>query len=296
MELQSPPSTDPLAATPLLQPEEFRALTARMLHNERRLSTADEIPFYGGLGAIFVSYLAWSRGNLPIALIIGIASFLSLMLIYHRAKFNALKSDKETERLKQFLARTQDVGMLGPILDLEVARRIRGERSDPILPSIDATVLRLLPLVQTFHSGSLTSLHRTRIRHYLSRRDLFRGENWQKARGLDKMPFARGVLHALEQVGDKNDLPSIKSLVDEAAPSQELTAALLHCIATIKERVAREEGKEYLLRSGDNPDAAASLLHPTIERTDTPSDQLLRATDGQARPLREAPSSSDFQS
>jgi len=281
MELPSSPSIDPLTAKPLLTTEEFRALAARIHRAEKRLNYAIGIAV-GGLSITVVVALGSIWFGYPTAVV----SWMVLQRLkstYLRAYSCTQKHKQHTERLMRFLTETQDANMVGPILDLEVSYDVEEESFKLILPSIHAAMLRLLPLIEASHRDSLTSRHRNLIWSYLFR---------QKRPGecnLTNMPYARGVLHAMEQIGGKNELPDLKSMHGSFAVSQDLKAAIQHCIEIIEERVPREEGAKFLLRANDNPDKAETLLRPTVECTDTPSDQLLRATSDKAEPPHEVP-------
>ncbi|MCW3098966.1 MAG: hypothetical protein JWL77_4584 [Chthonomonadaceae bacterium] len=292
MELPFQPSTDPIPATPLLHPDEFRALATHIYRAESRFNGAVGVAVIGSLVATIVTALGSIWVGYPIAIVSWTVTIFGLTLMYQWATFGAQKYHKHTESLIQFLADMQDADMLGPLLDLKVSHDGSREISKRMDPAIDAAVLRLLPLVQTAHGDPLNSRHRERITFYWHA-----GTPWLVGtKNLDQLHYRRGILHAMEQIGDMNDLPWLKSLEGRVNLSRELTAAILRCIDIVEERVARAEGKEFLLRSGDNPDAAGTLLRPITERADSPSDQLLRAADEQARPPREDPSSSDFQS
>jgi len=281
MELPSSPSTDPLTAKTLLTPEEFRALAAHIHRAESRLNNAIGIAV-GGLSITVMAALGSIWFGYPAAIVSWMV-LQRLKSMYLRTYSGTQKHKQHTERLMRFLAETQDANMVRPILDLEVSYDVEEENSKLILPSIHAAMLRLLPLIEARHSDSLTSRHR----------DLIWGYMFRKKRpgecNLTNMPYARGVLHAMEQVGGRNELPNLKSMHGSYGVSQELKAAIQHCIDIVEERVAREEGKEFLLRAGDNPDVSETLLRPTIERADTPSDQLLRASAGETKPPHEIP-------
>ena len=163
--------------------------------------------------------------------------------------------------------------MLGPILDIYF---INGHPSirlhDARVPVKDA-ILRLLQLIQSADVDALNTQQRERLR-----RDLFH-------RGVSSdMGYWRGpeyclsVLYALEQIGDKRDLPDIERLLKEHYITDEIRVAAERCAEVIRERVAREEGKDFLLRPERKPEAVDTLLRPSGERSDTPNKELLRAS------------------
>ena len=55
------------------------------------------------------------------------------------------------------------------------------------------------------------------------------------------------ILSALEQIGDKRDLPDVERLLKEHAVTNEVRVAAERCAQVIRERVAREAGKDILL-------------------------------------------------
>lgn len=92
------------------------------------------------------------------------------------------------------------------------------------------------------------------------------------------------MLYALEQIGDKRDLTDVERLLLENRITDEIRTAAARCASVICERVAREEGKDFLLRPERKPEAVDTLLRPSAELQDTPSEQLLRATNANAAP------------
>ena len=88
--------------------------------------------------------------------------------------------------------------------------------------------------------------------------------------------YCLNALYALEQIGDKRDLPDVERLLKEPSITDEIRTAAERCAKAIRERRAREESKDVLLRPDHKPEAPATLLRPAAETADTPPQQLLR--------------------
>lgn len=289
MQLQLPSTADKLVKPDLLvkpdqevllTPEEFRALTVRLRRNAWRYMTSFLLSvFLVPIAVIVGALLSMWVGLIPAIeglLLYGLANALLLALTIALIKADKRKNRQYADRLLQFVIHTHDVAMLGPILDLKEANEPLSN-SDNVDSRIDKAaddaVLRLLPLVQASDADSLNGEQRTHLLCYIWYDADFTG-----TRGLDNLPYARGVLHALEHVGCKDDLPAIMRMLDIVDATPEFRASVQHCAQVVRERAAREEGKDILLRADCKPQAVATLLRHSIESADTPSYELLRAT------------------
>ena len=272
MEPQPPPTTDNPDETALLTPAEFRALAARIQRNSNYGGGLFCGAGYSVLLGITVGAIAsiWVGLLIPVvcAVVYGLVLALTLWLFTAYAR----KDVRHIESLLRFITHTQEAAMLGPILDLKYADMHPGDIYKTINEAIDAAVLRLLPLVRATDADTLNTEQRANIGYYI-----WKGETPGSTRGLDNLPYARGVLHALEQIGDKRDLPKIESLLGAANVTEEFHAAAQRCFDVVTERVTREKDKDVLLRADRKPEAVATLLRPSVENADTIPEQLLRS-------------------
>ncbi len=181
------------------------------------------------------------------------------------------QDEQDINRLVQFVETAQSPALLGTILDLcDHAPYTRDRHSTIHTASMNA-VYRLLPLIQSQDAGILNIEQRQILRRYAF--SLCRNPAYSIARS-DKP--ALSALRALEHIGDKQDLADIEMLLTDHYSTKAVRIAAEHCAEVIRERVAREEGKDFLLRPEREPVAVATLLRPSEERSDTPTNQLLR--------------------
>jgi hypothetical protein len=110
---------------------------------------------------------------------------------------------------------------------------------------------------------------------------LYRVLNKEKY-GLD---LHRGILKALEQVGDEKALPHVEKLAKGeglAAKVQELQVAAEECLPFLEKRIEQIRASQTLLRASSASDAVLSgpdiLLRPAMQAGETPSQELLRAS------------------
>ena len=273
MEPQMPLTNDKPDETALLTPAEFRALVARIHRNSECCAVLCILAVYSVvLGATIIAIASmWVGLLIPMvcAVVYGLILALTLWLFIPYAR----KDVRHVEKLLRFVTHTQDVAMLGPIIDLKHAEMHPGDMYAALNEAVDPAILRLLPLVQAADADTLNTIQRSYLSSYV-----WKGETSESTRGLDNLPYARGVLHALEQVGDKRDLPRIESLLGAANVTEEFHAAVQRCFDVVTERVTREKDKDVLLRADRKPESPATLLRPSVENADTSPQQLLRAT------------------
>lgn len=276
--MPSPPrlTSEQTADTAPLTPEEFRAVASRCHRNSLRARALYDFTIYSVLIAIIITAL-WSiiAGALtPVGSAMLFGALLALILYIFT--ISARKDNRDIERLIKFINSTNDADMLGPILDLTNTSIHPGEIYPHMKEALDTAVLRLLPHVQPHHANTLHPAHRLRIHCWVLWENGVRSEE----RGLHNLPYARGALHALEQIGDKNDLAHLESLLHAVHTTEEFRAAVKHCLNIVLERVTREEGKDVLLRPERKPEASETLLRASLEQTNMQPEQLLRATAG----------------
>ena len=262
----------------LLTPKEFKALVARLHRNTTCCQALLGLTvFLVSIAVILSALLSMWVGLLPAIkglFLYGLINALTIGLF----KIHIRKVLQRAEHLLQFVTHTKNVSMLGPVLDLKDFLEMKewvmrpSNIALPIDNAVDEAVLRLLPLVQGSYVTSLNWEQRTRIRHYF-----WSGGSFKETRGLDNLPYACGVLHALEHIGNKDDLPEIERMLGAVNITDELRVSMQHCAHVIQERAAREVGKDILLRPDRKPEALNTLLRPAAENADTPQ-QLLRAS------------------
>jgi hypothetical protein len=272
MESHVPPSPDKPA-------EELKEL----LRHAQRVYDSDKALWVfadsSGVMAITVGFMA-TIGLGSMKPILYTVSFLLLLWASSR-RLNAYKIRQKPTiaRLIKLIADTQAADMLGPILDLNLTENLRSDYPE-IEATVNAAVLRLLPLITASDAGSLNTQQHKRLHYYRYQDGSWSGDG----RDLDKLPYARGLIHALEQIGDKRDLPQIQVWLQNERCKAELTASLQRCFDIVSERVAREEGKDFLLRPDSKPETGETLLRAAAECADRPTEQLLRAASDDAVP------------
>ena len=254
MKPQPLPAPDKPDETPLLTPAEFRALVVRVRRNSKHYGMLTGCGTFSALiGLIlFALRIVWASMGIAgrcvlifMLVTFGVASLLSLY---------ARRDMREVERLIHFITYTHDANMLGLILDLRDTMAHPGSIHVEIKTAVDEAVLRLLPLVRASNAASLNTSQRRQICS-----SVWIGKAISGKRGLDNSPYAQGALHALEQVGDKRDLPGIENLLKSYYITEELRSAIHHCADMVAERVAREKDKDVLLRADRKPEAVAML-------------------------------------
>ena len=182
------------------------------------------------------------------------------------------RTDKNDEqRLLRFIENVQDVNQLGTILEA-------ANFSSAIYWATADAIPRLLLLIQPADADRLTTHQRAVLRSDMFGRWLFDG-GMRIRSGAD---YCLPMLSALEKIGDKRDLPDVELLLKSQHFTDEIRVAAERCALVIWERVAREEGKDFLLRADRKPYTIETLLRPTTENAGTPPQQLLRAATSDA--------------
>ena len=96
------------------------------------------------------------------------------------------------------------------------------------------------------------------------------------------------ILNALQQVGDEKGLPHVQKLAKGeglTAQEEDILRAAQECLPYLERRVDRLRASQTLLRASSASEAMTSspdmLLRPAMDVGATPSEELLRASDGQ---------------
>ncbi len=187
--------------------------------------------------------------------------------------YSGRKDRNNIQRLLTFVENTEDARQLGAILVLQQIGGSPSKITAQVRKAAEEAMRRLLPLTQISDLNALNTQQRACLR-----RGLFhRGSNTASDYWPDT-DYCILVLSALEQVGDKRDLPDMERLLKEYYVTDKVRAAAERCMQTITERIARENLKDVLLRPDRNPDAPATLLRPSAERANSAPQQLLRAS------------------
>ena len=269
MPFQAPPTTDNPDAAPLLTEWEFKTLVIALKDDTR---TSHRVLIRAAMMA-FISSTIWRWWGLVPALVSLVFVF---MLVTEFTVFIVLrKIDKKqptAERLIRFIENTQDAGLLGTIIDLYVAAGRLGDTWHEVSNAAFTAAMRLLPLLKSSHAYSLNTQHRVFLRQVM-----FLPKSVQRIDRWLGLEYCLPMVYALKQIGDKRDLPDVERLLKQPYITEEIRTAAEHCAQTIWERVTHEEGKNFLLRADRKPEAVATLLRPSVERDDTPPEQLLRA-------------------
>ena len=272
MQPQSSPTPDKPDKEPLLTSEEFKALVTQVNRNARLTAASRPIVFWiKAIGVGFSLFWWWRSGSAVLAAYSLFAASVFNLMPCILANF-VFQDAQEVKRLLHFVESVQDVRQVGALLDLNGTARVQGEPYAALYTATDVAILRLLRLIQPTDAALLNTQQRECLRRHLLL-PLF--VNVQTTWG--EHDYCLNALYALEQIGDKRDLPDVERLLKEYYITDEVRSASEHCAQTIRERVAREESKDVLLRADRKPEAVATLLRPSAENVDTLPQQLLRA-------------------
>lgn len=255
----------------VFSPEQFRSLAARIHRNANQMAAFSN--FVWGMNVIGIGtglFWWWWKSSTDLlfpALILYIASKIVLSLLASRLR----KKMGDIEKVIRFLENTQDVKSLGTILDLTHAVFYCGSNILCKVNNVaDSAARRLLPLIQPTDTEVLNSEHRKALRRQM----FFCG-------AVPSATFTQLRLRALENIGDKRDLPDVLRLIEDNGwyfeRKEEISAAAQRCAEIIEERIGREQDREILLRPGIQPDVAPVLLRPACEATTDQPKHLLRA-------------------
>ncbi len=273
MQPSSPSAAEQHAETPLLTPDEFRVLVARVRRNTSHFIALAHMTVYSFFISFVVIQLRIIFGG-PITLIW--CSFLivgALMLITSLFTAYARQDIKVEQQLARYILKTCDPIMLGPILELKDADEHPGHVYSSLILSVNEAVVRLLPLMQTANVDALNTRQRERMRSFL-----FPMNSTEIKTPAYTPERAFSILRLLEQVGDKRDLPDVERFLENGSLLNEPRVVAERCAQVIQERIAKKEGKDVLLRPERKPEAVESLLRSSEERQDTSAGELLRAT------------------
>jgi hypothetical protein len=272
MPLQTTPTASKPDEIALLTPEEFRALAACVQKKANHIKFSRQLVINTTLIALGIFSLGWLWSG-SAAYVLAAFSLLFIYLLANQQMFRrTCKNEEEVKRLAEFVENTREVRHLGTILELHEVVRRSGVAWFELFTAVYQTIPRLLPFVQSQHIDALNTPQRACLRRGLFHPGISSDIGYW--RGPE---YCLEVLSALEQIGDKRDLPDVEQLLKTHNIPDEIRAAAERCVEVIRERVAREEGKDFLLRADRKPDAVATLLRPSIEHADTPPQQLLRA-------------------
>jgi hypothetical protein len=276
------PSQLPLTANnpdkaSLLTPDEFRELAVRIRLIAWRIQSFGRAAIGANLMIISAGFLLWGWHNAYAVRTSLFALILVNALTSGLIEYSVRKEKQEVERLARFLESTQDVSQLGIIIDLYDTTGSLGEKWQKVHMAAGTAVTRLLHLLQTEDTDVLNTQQRAGLRRRMFHPGyiLLLGDWLSPANSLP-------VLSALEQIGDKRDLPDVERLLKYDTLKDEVRAAAERCAQTIRERLANENARDFLLRADRKPEAVETLLRPSSEKADTPPQQLLRAATSDA--------------
>ncbi len=271
MRSTSPATTKQSVEILPLTPDEFRAIVARVRSNSNRIEKLERVRNRLNWVAIVFSLGGWWISGAKSYLCVAIAVVCLSFLVTRLAALFVRKDRNEAERLLRFVESTQDVKQLGTVVDLDDAVMswfctctVNYEDAEPtkyyIAKAVDAAVVRLLAQIQSEDAEALNTRQRQHLLDAFSRR----------------ADTGFTVLHTLEQIGDTPDLRNLERLLQAPYLNDEFRIAAEFCAEVIRQRIAREEGRDILLRPERKPEAVDTLLRPSEERQDTTPEQLLR--------------------
>ena len=273
MQSTSPSTTEQTAETPLLTPDEFKAIVARLRRNPLRNI---DVGLYADviLPCGFLVSIIWSLYSEGIPFTWRSISVLVVWVLLKRwLAYIDWQEKQVVQHLIEFVENTSNPAILGAIIDLCVYALSTGERHHALYEAGIKAMPRLMPLMQRSDADTLNT----------EQRNILHNKMFSNRNQFDFNPFPHWqhsllALRMFEQIGDKRDLPAIERISKEEYRTDEIRIAAERCAEVIRERVAREEGKDFLLRPERKPEAVDTLLRPSEERTDTLPEQLLRAT------------------
>jgi hypothetical protein len=145
------------------------------------------------------------------------------------------------------------------------------DRAAPALLSVLAPPLTRLLLRLRAHDGHLLgSLHRSALAQALGA---------PRMRRLPA-PFFLAVLHAFEQIGDSQALPTIAWLAQGKGAARRrpvVREAAQQCLDRLLEQMRRHQAPSLLLRPSDPVEDSRNLLRPSVRSSDAAPHELLRA-------------------
>lgn len=186
-------------------------------------------------------------------------------------KYHIMRQMQATVRA---LTSIEDLRVVGPLLDL------LNESVCQLNRQVVAALTRLLPRLQASDAGLLTARQRRRLSEALL----------YSVRGVHNFSndhiFAIAILKALEQIGDRRELPLVARIANcktRSAYMDSIQAAARACLPHLRQRDTQAQATNTLLRAAD---AAPNGLLRAVGTPDDLSDQLLRPG-SEDRPLAE---------
>lgn len=211
-----------------------------------------------------------------------VLTLVAIMVVAAGLRFAADRKRRLHRRhLTQSLAGHADVRSIGPLID---ALKLDDLRTREI--SYNA-LIPLLPQLKASDAALLNDSQRTKLLRILSLpienplykdvRDLFRPAKNQA------IEIRVSILQALEQVGDSKAIPFVAPLAKQEAKTdgeRRIKEAAQECLPALKLRAEQQQTIQTLLRASQPSDALPdTLLRAAAGHQDTPSEQLVRASD-----------------
>lgn len=280
MQSTSPATTKHPAEPPLLTPDEFRALVARREQKFNRASSLEQFATCTNVVSVGFGLLWWCWKHEPVIALFALCIVICNLIVTRLIERNLNKDGQELERLCWFVENTQDVGMLGFIIDLPLLTELPFGKLHRWDKARYDAIFRLFPSIRSQDAANFTTHQRATLCCLM-----FIPESTSAKVVNIGLKYCLPMLDLLEPIGGYHDLVDVKELLRREDITDEIREAAERCAEVVRERVAREEEKDLLLRPEHKPEVVETLLRPSEERQDTPPEQLLRATsDDDAEP------------
>jgi len=170
-----------------------------------------------------------------------------------------IQTRQRIRRAQGVLPQIEDVRVCGPLLELWHS----GDPETRLL--VEASLVRLLPLFRASDVALLNARQHDLLDQVLS---------------SGSVGLTLAVLKALEQIGDKRELPLVERLAAGgglAKREERVRQAAQECLPYLQQRVLGMEANQTLLRASDRLEASDTLLRAAQNSTATSAEQLLRA-------------------
>ncbi len=245
----------------ILTEEEIKLDLLQEYENEKKKRTARILKTVGAFAILFPTSIAiGSLLRFPIIVAISSSVFGSFTVA-----FAISESQKKTMSELTIIEDIKVVGALCEILD-----------SDILEFKLQAgfSLAKLLPRLTANDARLLRKKHKEVLRRQLARRMGLYDPNFFK--------LQISILKAFEQIGEKDDLELVESLVDPAQHvfDSRVREAALECLPYLRARVADMDAKNILLRASSSTTLGTSeLLRPAKSEEDSNPSTLLRPSE-----------------
>jgi hypothetical protein len=241
---------------------EPRGLTTLLAVAAEEASARKWLPLAAVAGALQITLATASPNRIIGTLCLAAGAFTILFVI--------VRFREQYRRTTEALARTDDVRMVGPLVDrLRYGRKRRRTRR-----VVREALIRLLPKLRASDAGLLSAEQHRRLARTLGHLGML---------GRD-VALQLAILGAYRQIGGIQALPVVERLAHNRSRStnrQRVREAAEECLPFLRERAEHDRSRITLLRAAAGALGEGDLLRPAEGAARLESDQLLRATTGE---------------